>query len=133
MREIKFRAWDKEAKFMVDREYWLVIDTAGEVYEYNLGKLTNQTSQYEIMQYTGLEDKNGISIYEGDIIQIRNKETRGVVKFFDSLTWDGGGSSHSGYFCEEWFDDNGEPEYGYSLWGAEIVGNIYQNKDLLTN
>lgn len=59
MREIKFRAWD--GKDMVD----VHVNHSG----YRLNELLEGISDnYELMQYTGLKDKNGVEIYEGDIL-----------------------------------------------------------------
>ena len=68
MREIKFRIWDKQNKEMLDLEDL----------HYEYGKMSIRTTMYNdyfdtedmiLMQYTGIKDKNGKEIYEGDIIK----------------------------------------------------------------
>ena len=61
MREIKFRAWDSHNKRWVYNLLYR-IDGLGELAE-----------SYRLMQYTGLNDKNGVAIYEGDIIKCEDR------------------------------------------------------------
>jgi uncharacterized phage protein (TIGR01671 family) len=122
MREIKFRAWDKKLKEWMDIEFYHLVSFNGDVYFYSMGKLTKYP-EAELMQYTGLKDKNGKEIYEGDIIEEITKngegdKIRSVVTFYDGIFGD---DTHDEWTVKELIDD----------FGAYVIGNIYENPDLI--
>ena len=128
MRTIKFRVWDKEIKKMhicgedIHDEITFENET-NKAYYYNLqngcGSL-REDSDYILMQYIGLKDKNEIEIYEGDIVYVAGEDENAVIK------WD---KEMARYIIEfdGWITDF-DCFYGEEL---EVIGNIYENKNLL--
>jgi len=121
MREIKFRAWDKAIKKIINNINLLNIDFGiffyGNIDEYI------ELVECKIMQYTGLKDKNGKEIYEGDIIKAIDYSPQNYqIKFIE------------GGFCAT--NKNLIPidiNHFYPSTGCivEIIGNIYENPELL--
>ena len=126
MREIRFRAWDKKTK------QWICVGYAplGEVTLFGVveqwlmeHKEPNQTmldrfGDVEESQFTGLKDKHGNPIYEGDIVKHRNG-IKQVVYDDSSASFQMGLSNHV-------LDQELVP---YD--GIEVIGNIYQNSELI--
>jgi len=128
VREIKFRAWDRlEGKMVYDYKVKIRNDDRNVYPDISLNALIEMMSYHGdiLMQYTGLKDKNGVEIYEGDIIKIqfdidevedyiylqlsekeRKEETaiRKVLDFPDCFS---------------------QPEF--SADSIEVIGNIYEN------
>ena len=126
MRETKFRVWDIARKCMctVDRIDWGVMDGYGmRVFcEYSDGtygwifppEYDEEAEGFYLVQYTGLHDKNGKEIYEGDIIEgMHDFGPGGLHKRQGEIKWRG-----DGYMIHYWED-------------FEVIGNIYDNPDLL--
>ena len=126
-REIKFRAWDKEKKQMVEVGTMEFIAESGWscylledkfVDDKQMGYY-QEAKNIELMQCTGLKDKKGKEVYEGDIVEI-NHNPEEVDK---------GSVLYSGSCFQVDFHDESEIlEY---LKPVEIIGNIYKNPDLL--
>lgn len=134
-RQLKFRAWWKEAKLMADVEVWresdiviivpIISSIPGHIFERQM----LDAGDYEIMQWTGLLDKNGNPIFEGDIVKYESEKgiQQGYIDF---------NSTTASYVIDYW--KNGQRESNadmlYEIGDVvEIIGNIYQNTDLLTN
>ena len=130
-RKIKYRAWLKEEKKMVNVETIDFTDKSMQYLEKNeiidaylLRRII--FDDVELMQYTGIKDKIGKEIYEGDIVLIRIDKTnilhKTVVKF------------KHGAFIADIIGDNDYIylfHFGFNKDDFEVVGNIYENHKLL--
>lgn len=130
-REIKFRAWDKIGKRMLpDSE--ISRDTDGGWFIWDEDD-NSQDDNFELMQYTGLKDKNGKEIYEGDIIYKDDKQTWTVeYALFGEPMF---GVFNQLNSCRDIEVD----EFGAyfiaveDIIRIEVIGNIYENPELLDN
>lgn len=116
MREIKFRAWNKETKKMIDPHKLTPLALHKDCAEMK-GVFLPFHKDLELIEYTGLKDKNGKEIYEGDILQIFDKNHE--VKIINTES--------------KCFVDYGYPDKhnGPTPYWVEIIGNIYENPKLL--
>ena len=117
MRDIKFRCWQKD-----DNDQWQMIkadDLAFENFEPLVDLLKSDPDSEIFMQYTGLKDKNGKEIYEGDLLAL--KEGVGEVRY-EAPSYKVWVHNYRGL---EPFPDDFD---GY-VW--EVIGNIYENPELL--
>ena len=113
MREIKFRAWDGFNKRMIYEPFTIRTCASG-VIELNFPSYLQRWDS--IMQYTGLHDKNGKEIYEGDIC----KHVSGKPEI-NSIE----------YYCGEWHLEPHGLHLSDENEAVEVIGNIYENPDLL--
>ena len=136
MRNLKFRAWDKkEKKWLLGYEYPNLggFSMIGETMM--LGEYASLLSAYfpdrlddiEVMQFTGLKDKNGKEIYEGDIYKTKNgvtgEEMKLIVRYNHAsfgLVRNGSSSMNPKNLASKHNIENGE-----------VIGNIYENPELL--
>lgn len=124
MRTIKFRAWDKESKKMFFPDSDNNSDTFWCGFEGKRGirAVAPDESNYPLMQFTGLLDKNGNEIYEGDIIEC-------VVNMIDRSR---GAQNRQVFFNDGCFECGAVPlKILIPSFEPLVVGNIYENPELL--
>lgn len=125
MREIKFRIWNNHAEEIAYNEFW--VNGSSIVYDdgksYNDRELDNDLV---VMQYTGLKDKNEKDIYEGDILKNESEAPTNIIER-GVVVFDGGG-----FMMAEKKQKGALGYYLHKLSCVEIIGNIYQNPELLT-
>ena len=126
MREIKFRAWVKDRKAIfevvlinyVTKKVTYLLERVGHLLSIRDAKFYD----VELMQYTGLKDKNNKEIYEGDIL------FESFGERYYKVVFENGGfrAEFKGDFDEHSFD-----LIDVVAQGCEIVGNIYENPELM--
>jgi uncharacterized phage protein (TIGR01671 family) len=115
MREIKFRAWDRERRKMISPRDLIHLD--GETTK----GLLEMSPYLELMQYTGLKDKNGNEIYEGDIVKCHDHPT-GIEDGAGEVIFNWGYYSVKGLL---------PPLHDFGTAWTEVIGNIHEHRHLL--
>ena len=139
MREVKFRAWDSEANIMVYSDH-----RTRKLYDVYYGFEMNESGLLEcrwegdfteshvldggtldnIMQYTGLKDKNSKEIYEGDILEVYDRKGENPIAnvevYWNNGYWDAKDSRDDCFrSCYAGFSKN------------KIIGNVHENPELI--
>jgi hypothetical protein len=107
MREIKFRAWDGVEMYHSERKLW---------------RIFNEHADWQaIMQFTGLKDKNGKEIYEGDVVtaDMKGITVKALVRYSEEKAMFGLSLIGMAPF--------------YEFRDLEVIGNIYENQELVEN
>lgn len=128
MRELKFRYWKEEDKRMFQLDSSTYINHNGKIEEVWIAYEDSFEYDYPIMQWTGLKDINGVDIYEGDILS-NGINCSGTVRFINGM-----------YLVDFIYTEDpplshDKEEHTFRLITVasitEIIGNIYQNPELL--
>jgi uncharacterized phage protein (TIGR01671 family) len=140
MRQIKFRAWHKVRKEMYE-VYGLTSEYVFKKTDDGVGNpgVPDKLEDVELMQYTGLKDKNGKEIYEGDILVFTTLSDSGITETKHDpvfIQWNNYKSTYD-------FNDNKNRVLGdypfFKYWTlesmrqyeVEVIGNIYENPNLI--
>ena len=142
MRKIKFRgiptdnntSYDKEDGFVEgslikdNDKYYIVLEVIDNIKRDDYAIYMIEVIPETVGQYTGLKDKNGQEIYEGDIVYIKGEtellDIKGKVEYNDS--WAQFVITNTGNIINET-----EPLGDYEKQDLEVIGNIYDNPELL--
>ena len=143
MRDIKFRAYIKNKNPKVPREINKMVEVKSlhlgskkAIIGYSGGNYSIKFDEIELMQYTGLKDKNGKEIYEGDIVKVKlykgeeEKYFVGKVEYFGSnfIVDADNDSDYHVYDLDEFGID-----FKCNLEDCEVIGNVWEDSDLLND
>ncbi|GGE47886.1 hypothetical protein GCM10011391_28330 [Pullulanibacillus camelliae] len=136
MREIKFRAWVKNRRRMYEVLHlhlktimnggiWATVKGYDIIDQKDI-HLQIQPGDIEVMQYTGLKDKNGKEIYEGDVLEAEHKlKTQKFKRKYQVIF------NEKGYWDAISLDDKPVRLCYAGFDKCEVIGNIYEDPELV--
>ena len=128
MRELEFRAWWKDTKRFLDCDEWYMTCSGAKYLHYAV--MPYKDDNFIIEQYTGIKDKNGKEIYEGDIVSEEFEYGGEKTKTIWQVRWSDDECAFELHYvigfkvddCSLYADD--EEDY-------EVIGNIHEHQELL--
>ncbi|HAR1430313.1 TPA: DNA-packaging protein [Enterococcus faecium] len=131
----RFQAWNKKTQSFIDYGDLVLDLRSGKIYAGDIGLVESTidvTDQIELMQSTGLKDKNGIEIFEWDIVSV---SVRNGFDYLDNKVCVVKNSiGHSGLVCATVDEDLEYQIFNTELFEEytyEVIGNIWENSELL--
>lgn len=128
MRELKFRAWWKDTKRFLDCDEWYMTCSGAKYLHYAV--MPYKDDNFIIEQYTGLKDKNGHKIYEGDIVSEEFEYGGEKTKTIWQVRWCNDECAFELHYVSGFEVDDcslvSDDEEDY-----EVIGNIHENPELL--
>ena len=122
MKPIKFRIFNKKIKSYIDIHSSAIM----------IDELNNLNDNLIVEQFTGLHDKNGKEIYEGDILNVGEYLVCEIV-YVDKNVEDYGDEIHCAFHAKVYIHNKTIPLDSYLKNNCEIIGNIHENPELLTD
>ena len=121
MREIKYRAWQKDKKMMCEVKNIHFASRQISMKEKENVTNTRPFEDIELMQFTGLYDKNKVPIYEGDIVRDNTlaKDVNTMIVIYEN----------GGFFVD--YSEEYKPLLAGVNHNCEVIGNVWENSDLL--
>ena len=118
MRALEFRAWWKDTKRFLDGDEWYMTCSGAKHLHYAI--MPYSDDDFIVEQYTGLKDKNGKKIYEGDIVRYAIRPSRTTV-----VEWRSGEEEYYPCCTTSGFS------LPYNEDGYEVIGNVHEDHELL--